>query len=179
MRIASLFFIMILSAFSYADEKDWKQTLKTELPRMGHRNWIVIADSAYPLQSGSGIETIATRSNHLEVVKTVFEMLEKSNHIRPVIHLDSELPFVPETDAKGIEAFRNELKALLKDRKVESLPHEDIITKLDKAGKTFKVLIIKTPLAIPYTSLFLELDCGYWGPESEMKMREAMKAKGK
>jgi len=41
------------------------------------------------------------------------------------------------------------------------------------------VLIIKTPLAIPYTSLFLELDCGYWGPESEMKMREAIKAKGK
>jgi hypothetical protein len=62
---------------------------------------------------------------------------------------------------------------------VESLPHEDIIGKLDKAGKTFKVLIIKTPLAIPYTSLFLELDCGYWGPESEMKLREAIKAKGK
>ncbi len=179
MRIASLFLVLSLSAVSLADEKDWKQTLKAELPRMGHRNWIVIADSAYPLQSGAGIETITTRANHLEVVKTVFEMLEKSNHIRPVIHLDSELPFVPETDAKGIGAFRQELKTLLKDKKVESLPHEDIITKLDKAGKTFKVLIIKTPLAIPYTSLFLELDCGYWGPESEMKLREAIKAKGK
>jgi hypothetical protein len=41
------------------------------------------------------------------------------------------------------------------------------------------VLIIKTPLAIPYTSLFLELDCGYWGPDSEKKMREAIKAKAK
>lgn len=179
MRIACLFFVFILSAFSFAEEKDWKQTLKAELPRMGHRNWIVIADSAYPLQSGAGIETIATRTNHLEVVKTVLEMLEKSNHIRPVIHLDSELPFVPETNAKGIDAFRQELKTLLKDRKVEALPHEDIIAKLDKAGKTFKVLIIKTPLAIPYTSLFLELDCGYWGPEAEKKMREAIKAKGK
>ena len=86
MRSASLFLVLYLSAFSFADEKDWKQVLKAELPRMGHRNWIVIADSAYPLQSGAGIETISTRSNHLEVVKTVFEMLEKSNHIRPVIH---------------------------------------------------------------------------------------------
>jgi len=179
MRIASLFFVFTLSAFSLGAEQDWKQTLKAELPRMGHRNWIVIADSAYPLQSGAGIETIATRSNHLEVVKMVFEMLEKSSHVRPVIHLDSELPFVPETDAKGIDAFRQELKTLLKDRKVESLPHEEIITKLDNAGKTFKVLIIKTPLAIPYTSLFLELDCGYWGPESEKKMRKAIKSKGK
>ncbi len=179
MRTTSLILVLFLCAFSFGDEKDWKQTLKAELPRMGHRNWIVIADSAYPLQSGAGIETIATRSNHLEVVKTVFEMVEKSNHIRPIIHLDSELPFVPEADAKGIDSFRQELKSLLKDRKVESLPHEDIIAKLDKAGKTFKVLIIKTPLAIPYTSLFLELDCGYWGPESEKKMREAIKAKGK
>jgi len=118
MRIASLFLVLSLSAFSFAEEKDWKQTLKTELPRMGHRNWIVIADSAYPLQSGAGIETITTRANHLEVVKTVFEMLEKSNHIRPVIHLDSELPFVPETDAKGIDVFRQELKTLLKDKKL-------------------------------------------------------------
>ena len=179
MRIASLFFVLTLSAFSAAAEQDWKQTLKAELPRMGHRNWIVIADSAYPLQSGTGIETIATKSNHLEVVKTVFDMLEKSTHVRPVIYLDSELPFVPETNAKGIDAFRQDLKTLLKDRKVESLPHEEIITKLDKAGKTFKVLIIKTPLAIPYTSLFLELDCGYWGPESEKKMREAINSKGK
>lgn len=179
MRTAILLFSLALGAFSFADEKDWKQTLKAELPRMGHRNWIVIADSAYPLQSGTGIETITTRANHLDVVKTVFDMLEKSHHIRPVIHLDSELPFVPESDAKGVDSFRQELKTLLKDRKMESLPHEDIIAKLDKAGKTFKVLIIKTPLAIPYTSLFLELDCGYWGPDSEKKMREAIKAKTK
>jgi hypothetical protein len=34
---------------------DWKQQLKDLLPLFGHRNWIVVADSAYPAQSRSGI----------------------------------------------------------------------------------------------------------------------------
>ena len=29
-------------------------------PVMGHRNWVVVADLAYPAQSRAGIETIAT-----------------------------------------------------------------------------------------------------------------------
>jgi hypothetical protein len=35
--------------------------------------------------------------------------------------------------------------------------------------------MIKTDLALPYTTVFMELDCGYWSPENEAKMREAMK----
>jgi hypothetical protein len=34
---------------SNADQ--WQSDLSGELPRLGHRNFIVIADSAYPLQS--------------------------------------------------------------------------------------------------------------------------------
>jgi len=35
--------------------------------------------------------------------------------------------------------------------------------------------MVKTTLAVPTTSVFLELDCGYWSPEAEAKMREKMK----
>jgi hypothetical protein len=35
--------------------------------------------------------------------------------------------------------------------------------------------MVKTTLAVPYTTVFLELDCGYWGPDAEAKMRELMK----
>jgi hypothetical protein len=57
---------------------------------------------------------------------------------------------------------------------VQSLPHEEIISKLDQAGQTFRVLIIKTNLTIPYTSVFLQLDCAYWSAEAEQKLRGAM-----
>ena len=51
----------------------WLKTLIKELPRFGHRNWIVIADSAYPAQTAPGIETIVTDEHQLAVVKAVLE----------------------------------------------------------------------------------------------------------
>ena len=32
-------------------DKDWTQILAERIPSYGHRNWIVIADSAYPAQA--------------------------------------------------------------------------------------------------------------------------------
>jgi hypothetical protein len=57
---------------------------------------------------------------------------------------------------------------------VQVLPHEQIIGKPDEAGKTFKVLLIKTPLTKPYTSVFFQLECGYWNAKAESELREAM-----
>jgi hypothetical protein len=47
---------------------------------------------------------------------------------------------------------------------------------LDAASKLFKVFILKTDEVIPYTSVFMQLDCGYWNTESEKHLRERMKA---
>ena len=47
---------------------------------------------------------------------------------------------------------------------------------LDEAGQTFRVLIIKTDMTLPYTSVFLQLDCGYWTAEAEKRLRETMAA---
>jgi hypothetical protein len=84
---------------------------------------------------------------------------------------------VPEALSPGAEAFRKELREVLKGRRVSPVPHAEILRRLDEVGKTFRILMIKTDLAIPYTSVFLELDCGYWGPEKEGKLREAMAAR--
>ena len=43
------------------------------------------------------------------------------------------------------------------------------------AGATFRVLIIKTDMTLPYTSVFCELDCGYWSAAAEQRLREALK----
>jgi hypothetical protein len=51
------------------------------------------------------------------------------------------------------------------------LPHEQIIAKLDESGKLFRILVLKSTLAIPYTSVFFELDCGYWSREAEERLR--------
>jgi hypothetical protein len=157
---------------------DWRQTLGQQLPLLGHRNWIVIADSAYPLQSGQGIETISTGADQLAVLNSVLARLNESKHLRPVVYLDAELPFVAEADAPGVTAYRHELNAIFKDRQPKSLPHEEIIDRLDSSSEKFRVLILKTNMTLPYTSVFIELDCGYWSAEAEARLRRAMEQAG-
>ena len=74
----------------------------------------------------------------------------------------------------GIEPYKATLEDLTHNREAHMLPHEEIIHRLDEAGQTFRVLIIKTTMIMPYTSVFLQLDCAYWGPEEEKKLRAAM-----
>src|ERR1035438_3903172 len=44
---------MMATALSVYAQEAWQQKVKEELPLMGHRNWIVIVDSAYPLDRKS------------------------------------------------------------------------------------------------------------------------------
>ena len=175
-RIWPLFSLLVgaLVFFTGCQTVDWRQRLAAELPVLGHRNWIVIADAAYPAQSGQGIETIYTGNSQLEVVKTVLAALDGTRHVKPVVYVDAELSRVPDALAPGVEKYRSDLKQLLGARAAQAVPHLELIQKLDGAGKTFRVLILKTDLVLPYTSVFLELDCGYWGTEQEKKLREAI-----
>ncbi|MGO9861977.1 MAG: hypothetical protein ACLPLR_00075 [Terriglobales bacterium] len=152
---------------------DWKQILRDRLPLYGHRNWIVVADSAYPAQSRDGIETIVASADHRAVVETVLKMIRSSRHVKPVVYTDQELKFAEEQDAPGITSYRAWLNQLL--RNVSVLPHEEIISKLDRAGQTFRVLIVKSTMTMPYTSVFFELDCAYWNGDAEKRVRAAMK----
>ena len=154
----------------------WRATLDERLPLLGHRNWIVVADSAYPWQASAGIETIDTGSNHVDVVRGVLEAIAESRHVRPVVHLDAELPLVAEAYAPGITACRKDLAAALGGLATVSLPHEEIIALLDEAGRVFRVLLLKTTLALPYTSVFAQLDCAYWSAEAEKALRAAIAA---
>jgi RbsD/FucU transport protein family protein len=156
------------------DRNDWRARLNEELPLLGHRNWIAVVDSAYPLQTSAGIETVNTDADHLEVVNAVLDQLAKAKHVRPVIFTDAELKFVPESDAAGVTAYRKALAKVLGKTEAQPLPHEEIISKLDEAGKTFHILVLKTRMTIPYTSVFIRLECGYWSADAEKRLRGMM-----
>ncbi len=162
---------------SDAGHSDWRTLVDEEMPVLGHRNWILIVDSAYPLQASAGVETVETDAPHMEVLRYVLGAMDRSIHLRPDIFLDKELAFVPEEDASGMSAFRREIDAVLRNYGVESVPHEQLIGKVDEAGKTMHVLVLKSRSALPYTSVFIRLNCKYWGDDAEKRMRARM-AKG-
>ncbi len=181
--LASLLFAATASfspnATSQAPRSDWHAKLAQQLLLLGHRNWILVVDSAYPLQVSPGVEVVETSADQLAVVTTVLTALDRSIHVTPNIYLDAELPYVPQQNFPRLNAYRDSLKKTLQGRPVQSLPHEQLIAKVSEAGKDFHILVLKTNMAMPYTSVFLQLDCKYWGPNDEQKLRQAMKASPK
>jgi L-fucose mutarotase/ribose pyranase (RbsD/FucU family) len=157
---------------------NWEEILKDRLQSYGHRNWLVIADSAYPAQSRAAIETIVADDDQSTVLERTSAVLRSCKHIKANIYTDKELAFVREEDAPGIASYREKLGDLFTGSERSVLPHEEIIAKLDRAGELFRVLVIKTNMRIPYTSVFFELDCGYWNAQSEKRLRTAMKSRG-
>src|SRR3974390_1524970 len=166
--------LLAASLPAHAASPDWRARLADAMPKLGHRNWILIVDSAYPLQISPGIETIETNATQLQVVRTVLHALDDSIQVRPAIFMDAEFPFVTEGDAPGVSVYRRNVAELLKDYPVERLPHEKIISNIDEAGKTFQVLVLKTNMTIPYTSVFIRLDCKYSSSEQEKQLRSKM-----
>lgn len=157
---------------------DWERRLGDLLALFGRRNWIVVADAAYPAQADSGIETIVTGEDHAHVVRKVFDAITTCNHIRATVHADAEFAFVAEYDAPGIGEYRKELKNVLYGTVVEVLPHESIVARLEQAAHRYRILVIKTEMTIPYTSVFFELNCGYWNADAEGRLRLAMAGAG-
>jgi L-fucose mutarotase/ribose pyranase (RbsD/FucU family) len=163
-----------MTEFTSSAAPDWERELSSVLPLFGHRNWIVVADSAYPAQSKPGIETIVANADQVHVVRKVLDAITVCRHIRANVYADKELGFVIENDAPGISEYRKQLEAALYGARVNHIPHDEIIHKLDLSAEVFRILIIKSDMTIPYTSVFFELDCGYWNTGAEERLRQAM-----
>ncbi len=170
-----LFSMAAAVADAPAHTAGWKNYLRDQLPILGHRNWIVVADSAYPAQNSSGIVTIETGAAQIEVVQEVLRQLATAKHVSPILYVDAEMKHLNDHLAPGMDRYKKDLNKLLKGRSVQGVLHGDLIAKLDEAGKTFKVVILKTTMTVPYTTVFFNLDCKYWGPEKEKQLREIMK----
>lgn len=154
----------------------WQAKIDHDLPLLGHRNWILVVDSAYPLQSSPGVETVETNADQIDVVKYVLGAINSSIHVRPDIFMDAELPYVQEEDAPGTSAYRDAITKLLDGHNVESALHEQLIQNVDEAGRLVNVLVLKTKLAVPYSSVFIRLNCKYWGDDAEERLRAKMPA---
>jgi D-ribose pyranose/furanose isomerase RbsD len=170
---------LLRPASSGAPVAEWQATLHQRIPVYGHRNWIVVSDAAFPAYSQNSIETIAVNEDLPSVLRYVAKAISSSKHVRAAPFVDQELQFVPEDVYPGIVELRQEITNAFGNNNLSSVPHAELISKIDEAGKTFRVLFIKTNTTIPYTSVFIRLDCGYLSDEVERKIRNSMTATAK
>ncbi len=154
--------------------QNWKDILEQDLHLLGHRNWILVVDKAFPEQSSVGMKYLYVEQDLLPTLEHVLGVLDKSTHVKPIIYQDKELSYIAEEQVRGIEDFRAASAKILEGMDVNTLLHDEVFTLLDESSSLFRVLVIKTNCTLPYTSVFLQLDCSYWGPENEKVLRELM-----
>ncbi|MGF6850437.1 hypothetical protein QFZ51_005672 [Chitinophaga sp. W3I9] len=147
----------------------WQLQLDSLLPLLGHRNWIIIADEAFPLQSSPGMVYINTGAAMPEVARYTVQGLDRSTHVQPTLYMDKELLYVP-----GAAAYRDTLQQIFKGQSVQTLLHDSVFSKMDKTAGLFKVVVLKTNSTLAYSSVFMSLDCKYWSADKEKQLREAM-----
>ncbi|MBI3911709.1 MAG: hypothetical protein HY320_12360 [Armatimonadetes bacterium] len=149
----------------------WIAALRESVCRFGHRNWILIADGAYPCHSARGVTTVVADEDLPAVLERALALLNEARHVRPVPWLDTEMALVSEAAAPGIQAYRARLNTALAGYRVNQAPHSELIRRIGAAAAQFEVLVVKTQTMLPYASVFLELDCAYWDAAREEELR--------
>jgi len=168
--------ICLAAAAAAADPRatPWQTVIDHDLPLMGEGSWIVIADAAYPWFTNDAIKLVPVSTDHLAVLKILFATFANDPHLQPMISTDAELPFVAERDAPGITHYRDQLARLLGKRPRMVQPHAENVAAVNRAATFVHVIVLKTPMTLPYTAIFLRLDNAYWSPDAERRLRAAM-----
>ena len=154
---------------------DWKGAVDRQVGQLGYRNWIVIAESSFPAHNRPGIRQVTTRQPAPVVLDEVLRTLERTEHVRPKVFLPREMYAVENDFAPGIAQYREEIAQALHGHQTLQLEQDSILTLMNDAQRSFEVLVLRTTTALPYSSIFLELQPGYWDGESESRMRENMR----
>lgn len=155
----------------------WGEVVSREVNALGIQNWVIVAESSFPVVSRRGVRTLVIDAEVPAVVDYVVKELEKSETVVPSFSTARELPFVKNDNAPGIDEFRKLLKASLQGHQVREMEHRSLTLLAHSDSAKYAVLVLKTKSALPYSSVFIELDSGYWDRASEAKLRRDMKAK--
>lgn len=158
-----------------AESSDWKNSVNRQVNQLGYANWIVISEASFPAHSRAGVHQVNAEAEVPEVVDYVLNALEQTQNVRPKIYLTRELRAVENDFAPGIDQMRQRISESLHGHEPTELDQQSLITLIESANKSYDVLVIRTPTALPYTSVFMELQPGYWDAESEDRLREKIR----
>jgi hypothetical protein len=166
--------LLLLTACGLTSKDGWKTAVEVQTAQLGYRNWIIIAEASFPAHSRPGTRQINAYEPIPVVLDEVLKTLEKTEHVRPRIYSTRELRSVENDFAPGVDEYRKVLDAALHGHEVTEMEQDSLMTLVLDAQKSFDVLVIRTTSALPYSSVFLELQPGYWDGESEQRLRADM-----
>lgn len=164
--------LLSLGCAGLKHDQGWQAEVDHQAGQLGYRNWIVIAEASFPAHSRPGVRQVNASADVPEVVDYVLKSLEQTENVRPQVYVTRELRSLENDFAPGIDDHRKRLQEALHGHETTELEQQSLLALLEDANSSFDVLVIRTPTALPYTSVFLELQPGYWDSESENALRD-------
>jgi hypothetical protein len=157
------------------DTISWQTEFHQKLPLLGHRNWLLVVDKAFPLQNAQGMTVINTGEQLPIVLQEVMSSISTSTHVKPIVYSDLELNYITEDLSPGVDSLKKSIHSSLKGFEINKILHNEVFARLDSTSRLFNVVVLKTESTIPYSSVFIQLDCAYWDSNREQKLRNKMK----
>lgn len=154
------------------EQLPWQAAVNRQAGQLGYRNWIVIAEASFPAHSRPGVRQVNAAVEVPEALDYVLKALEQTENVRPQLYLTRELRSVENDFAPGIDDLRKRIQGSLHGHEATELDQQSLLTLLEDANRSFDVLVVRTQTALPYSSVFLELQPGYWDAESETRLRD-------
>ena len=156
-------------------QSTWKDAVNRQVSQLGYRNWVIVAEASFPAHNRPGFRQVTADVDVPVAVDYVLNSLERTQHVRPRVYLPREQRSVENDFAPGIDEMRKKIRASLHGHESTELEQQSLLTLLEDASRSFNVLVIRTHTALPYSSVFLELQPGYWDADSESRLRDRIR----
>ncbi len=166
--------LLSVACVDMGGQNTWQAAVERQAGQLGYRNWIVIAEASFPAQNRPGVRQVQASVDVPEALDFVLRTLEQTENVRPQVYVTRELRSVENDFAPGIDDLRKRMKGALHGHETTELDQQSLLTLMEDANRSFDVLVIRTQSALPYSSVFLELQPGYWDADSESRLRERM-----
>ena len=170
--------VMVVSSLGcsiFPRQSTWKDAVNRQVSQLGYRNWVIVAEASFPAHNRPGFRQVTADVDVPVAVDYVLNSLERTQHVRPRVYLPREQRSVENDFAPGIDEMRKKIRASLHGHESTELEQQSLLTLLEDASRSFNVLVIRTHTALPYSSVFLELQPGYWDADSESRLRDRIR----
>ncbi|MFK7852084.1 MAG: RbsD/FucU domain-containing protein [Akkermansiaceae bacterium] len=175
LKLSAAAFVALILTNCVGYQADWRSSVDQKVAKLGYRNWIVIAEASFPAHSRKGVTQVSSEAEIPVVMDYVLNAMESTQHVRPKVYLTRELHAVENDFAPGIDTLREQIKESIHGHEPTILDQQSLLTLIESATQNFDVLVIRTPTALPYSSIFLELQPGYWDADSETRLRDRIR----
>ena len=154
----------------------WAGIVEREVDALGIQNWIIVAESSSPVVSGLGVRTLVLDGEIPQIVDCIVNLLAKSETVTPSFNTALELSFVSNDRVPGIDYLREQHNEALHEHQVRQMDNRSLTLLAHSDASKYAIMVLKSKTALPSSSVFIELDSGYWDRESEDRLRQEMKA---